>query len=795
LYSSSDWIPAGIAEAFKTSASASGTVQYLHVFLDSSNSANAATLGLYSDNGGTPGTRLAACSLGTPTPGAWNACATPGANVAAGSSYWLVVLSPSGSSGRLVVRDSGSGGSSPGITGSPELSMTSLPSSWTSSRTFNGAAPASFYMDGSGGSSPPPATSTTTSTPTTTTSTPTTTTTTPTTPTSSYGFVGSGTVQPWADWLPAGIAEAFKTSASASGAIQFLRLYLDSSSNANAAVLGLYSDSGGRPGTRLAGCALGALVRGAWNVCGVSGANVSAGSSYWLAVLSPSGSSGHLVMRDSGGSGSNLAITASPERNMTGLPASWSISRTFNGSAPASLYADGIGRDTATFTTTTTTSTPATTTTPTTTTTTTTTTTLPTTTTPTTTTITTTTTTPTTTTTTPTTTTTTPTTTTSSPSSAQLFVAPAGSDGNACTQTAPCQSFQRAYRVAQPGQTVQVAGGTYSRQTISYDATKSQASSRVTFQAAPGATPVTGLELSGAQHLAFVGITFTQDLGMAALDRTNPGSPLTTDILVRGGRMQSFHITSAQNVTIDGVDIGHYSYADGYGSNSLYSDNGMPTERNITIQNSVFQGITVPTGTHSECLFVKRIDGLTIRNTVMKGCPGIAIAFYDANTGSDSGSNTAQNVLIENNFLSCGPVSVCYGGGQVAQMDTKGFETFRNVTWRFNSMVGSVYLNGAQTNGRWYGNAFASGGLTCNVGGVALSYNVGISCGGTNTSIQATYVNPDRITGDFHELSLAPQLNFVPSSFCASSGCPGSDIDGQPRPSGGAFDAGGDEQS
>src|SRR5206468_9078804 len=50
---------------------------------------------------------------------------------------------------------------------------------------------------------------------------------------------------------------------------------------------------------------------------------------------------------------------------------------------------------------------------------------------------------------------------------ANLYVSPTGNDANPCLQVSPCASFNRAYQIALPGQTVQVAGGTYGSQVIS----------------------------------------------------------------------------------------------------------------------------------------------------------------------------------------------------------------------------------------------------------------------------------------------------------------------------------------
>lgn len=58
------------------------------------------------------------------------------------------------------------------------------------------------------------------------------------------------------------------------------------------------------------------------------------------------------------------------------------------------------------------------------------------------------------------------------PPRAQVFVATTGSDLSPCTRAAPCASFDRAYRVARPGQTIEIAGGTYPAQTVGIDSRK-----------------------------------------------------------------------------------------------------------------------------------------------------------------------------------------------------------------------------------------------------------------------------------------------------------------------------------
>ena len=70
---------------------------------------------------------------------------------------------------------------------------------------------------------------------------------------------------------------------------------------------------------------------------------------------------------------------------------------------------------------------------------------------------------------------------------ATRFVSPSGSDGGACRRLAPCRSLDRAYRVAAPGERVNIAGGTYPSQRIGYHPAKQHARSRVILDVAPGA--------------------------------------------------------------------------------------------------------------------------------------------------------------------------------------------------------------------------------------------------------------------------------------------------------------------
>jgi hypothetical protein len=89
---------------------------------------------------------------------------------------------------------------------------------------------------------------------------------------------------------------------------------------------------------------------------------------------------------------------------------------------------------------------------------------------------------------------------------ARLYVAPTGNDSGSCTKGNPCLSFGRAYRAAKPGDTVELAAGTYPAQQLDDDSSKRTASADVVFVPAAGATvTVDGDLVVYGSHVVFRG--------------------------------------------------------------------------------------------------------------------------------------------------------------------------------------------------------------------------------------------------------------------------------------------------
>ena len=104
----------------------------LSVYLDASNRATRLVAGVYANSNGHPGRLLTQGAVISVTPGAWNAITVPKASVSVGTTYWIAVLSASGT-GTLQFRDRSGGGRSET---SSQRTLTSLPQTWTTGRTW-----------------------------------------------------------------------------------------------------------------------------------------------------------------------------------------------------------------------------------------------------------------------------------------------------------------------------------------------------------------------------------------------------------------------------------------------------------------------------------------------------------------------------------------------------------------------------------------------------------------------------------------------------------------------------------
>jgi hypothetical protein len=147
-------------------------------------------------------------------------------------------------------------------------------------------------------------------------------------------IIGDSRIEPNLDSNSAGMAEAFVYSASSSGTVTQLSVYLDARSTASRVILGLYTNGNGHPGRLLAQGTTDHPTRGVWNSVAIPATNLSAGTKYWIAILAPSGA-GTIRFRDRSTGGNN---ETSAQANLTTLPSTWSTGTVWFNS-PASVFA------------------------------------------------------------------------------------------------------------------------------------------------------------------------------------------------------------------------------------------------------------------------------------------------------------------------------------------------------------------------------------------------------------------------------------------------------------------------
>jgi hypothetical protein len=353
------------------------------------------------------------------------------------------------------------------------------------------------------------------------------------------------------------------------------------------------------------------------------------------------------------------------------------------------------------------------------------------------------------------------------PAAPILYLSPAGNDGAACTRSAPCATLDHAYHVARPGAQVLLAGGTYPRQDVSGDPSKTSPQD-VVFRPAPGAR-VTLADLNvKARHLEIRNMTvnefWTTDV-------------YSQDVTMRNIVAYGFIINSSRDVRVIGGSYG--PKVDDKPQVAAWPDNVEP--RNILIDGVTFHDYTRSSDSvHTECLQFGAGDGLILRNSRFRHCDIMNVHF-----GHWGSTPDPRNIVVENNFFS-------------TSTDAAGDETYYSLmlrgAWnnsliRNNSATQPMIVNsygGGAKNIRMIGNV--APGSPCD-DRVTYSHNVwvGRKCGATDKNVASLgFVDPAKF--DLHLRADSPAVGAGdPKSF------PARDIDGQRRPMG-AVDAGADER-
>jgi RHS repeat-associated protein len=278
----------GLAEAFPATASASGPVGSVNLFLDESSVATKIYVGIYQDASGKPGSLLTQGSTTQFAPGTWNSVAVSAANLTSGVAYWIAIL---GTGGKPYFRDRSTTACHSQT--SSQSNLTSLTSTWSTGQTWNTCYISAYAVSGT-----LPATV----------------------------MVGNQALESNLDKNPAGRAEAFPAIANTTGSLGTIALYLDSTSGSGPVDVGLYEDNSGHPGTLIAQGTTVSPVAGSWNQISITPSNITAGLRYWIAVLGTQATSPYFRDRQT----SACHSEASSLSTLTSLPASWSTGTIWN---------------------------------------------------------------------------------------------------------------------------------------------------------------------------------------------------------------------------------------------------------------------------------------------------------------------------------------------------------------------------------------------------------------------------------------------------------------------------------
>jgi hypothetical protein len=358
---------------------------------------------------------------------------------------------------------------------------------------------------------------------------------------------------------------------------------------------------------------------------------------------------------------------------------------------------------------------------------------------------------------------------------ASVYVSTSGSDSSPCSASAPCRGFDRAYRVARPGEIIEVGGGTYERQTIEKDSGKTAAED-VLFRPAAGASvTLGGLNIRGS-HVEI------RDMRLAG-DGAVGSDPIDTrDVTLRNITGRSLFLRADDTRVIGG------SYGGFNGCESGAPEDGVKlwSDSNRGADGIVLDGVRIHdirrTGCdrHTDCIQIYSGTNHTIKNSTLVNCPTTGIIARPSGS-----SQKLENITIENNYF--GPV---LDGSEAINIGTAP-DRCSGIVIRHNTVVNDSSSFDCRTAGGAAGSLVE--GNIIRVGGdddAVFRFNV-FRPGSARPGIGAIGCSPA------YRNAAAGDWRLAAGDRCARgrgnpSSHPATDAEGEPRPQG-TVDAGADE--
>jgi hypothetical protein len=344
-----------------------------------------------------------------------------------------------------------------------------------------------------------------------------------------------------------------------------------------------------------------------------------------------------------------------------------------------------------------------------------------------------------------------------------LRVSTTGSDEGRCTPDHPCQSVARAYRVARPGQVVEMEAGDYGDNGVPDDPSKDGGPS-VQVRPLPGAlvrwsasTIANGI---GARWLEIRGVTGSFQL-------VDAQHVTLRDIDPRGIDANVLYVTGGAHIRVVGGDWGPSDPDDI--AQIKPAGRGAPVPTDITIQGAYFHDATRrrDPSAHTDCLQVGGVRGLRVVSTRFVRCETESVFvsswFGPPNTGLVLQNDVFSRTNVGYNTLVLGDV--------------------RGVTVRYSSFAQSPHVDPSTTRGvSFVANVGELAHYAC-VSGARYDRNVwsNARCGPSDRQAAPRFVGED-------DLRLRPGAPGIdrgdPRAF------PARDAAGRRRPAGRGPDAG-----
>lgn len=142
LESQHDSVSLGQSEAFQLLALTSGNTTTFNLYVDSSNTAKSAVVGIYSARRNNPNILMSSGEISSLNNGTWNSAKISSIKLVKGTTYWIAIL---GKGGTLHFLDRNNGSCS--SVSSAQTTLATLPGTWRTDIRYS-SCPVSAYVDG-----------------------------------------------------------------------------------------------------------------------------------------------------------------------------------------------------------------------------------------------------------------------------------------------------------------------------------------------------------------------------------------------------------------------------------------------------------------------------------------------------------------------------------------------------------------------------------------------------------------------------------------------------------------------